>query len=542
MIDSRHMRIRKPRLSLVLVLQVFFLAPASNAMDMPHYDLNSLVYMSTNIVIAGLSEDAEHKFTATVIEALYGSLQPNDRLDTLTPFLIYFRPMENRMTVVLFLDRRPHQYDFLHSDAAKSLFAVPPSGVYLIDAYQHVHEYFQMNNPGPYVAQGYSYFIDKTAPTKEQDLALPSLEEVKDRIAAVIKSVQPVRALLDKAAEPADAAALMNLANTMSEGQSDCDLRMADAIHERAIQQIRSLHNPDLLVRAYSISSSSYPALHAVDFIYAATGNIDKEFTEARVRYLIQALLNKKEDLPLRVASMKILLQLAKFHSGPQTGKSKPLPIDNDWLAGSAAEIQTVSRAIFDDDSQNPQLRCLCLQFHSLDRLETVVHVKQAYARTRSSELRFAIEKTFLDVSDALYESLHPPGGPVASRVSATPESGCARSTPGRIALQLDYQARQDFQEGNVAFARPYALVTSLSTGRRFILGDIHQVGGWRSFRDGQYLFELGSTSDLPAGNYSLSLEDASGDKIISTGYGLELSIRETPKGKELSVKKSAEE
>lgn len=59
----------------------------------------------------------------------------------------------------------------------------------------------------------------------------------------------------------------------------------------------------------------------------------NKEFTEARVRYLIQALLNKKEDLPLRVASMKILLQPAKFHSGPQTGTSKPLPIDNDWLA-----------------------------------------------------------------------------------------------------------------------------------------------------------------------------------------------------------------
>ncbi len=158
------------------------------------------------------------------------------------------------MTVVLFLDRRPHGYDFLHSDAAKSPFAVPPSGVYLIDAYQHVHEYFQMNNPGPYVAQGYSYFIDKTAPTKEQDLALPSLEAVKYRIAAGIKSVQSVRALLDKVAEPADAPALMNLANTVSEGLSDCDLRLAEVIHERALQQLHSLHNPDLLLRAYSIS------------------------------------------------------------------------------------------------------------------------------------------------------------------------------------------------------------------------------------------------------------------------------------------------
>jgi hypothetical protein len=59
------------------------------------------------------------------------------------------------MCVVLFLDRRPHTYDFFHSDAAKSSFAIPPSGVHLIDQYQHVHCYFQKNNPGPYVAYGY---------------------------------------------------------------------------------------------------------------------------------------------------------------------------------------------------------------------------------------------------------------------------------------------------------------------------------------------------------------------------------------------------
>jgi hypothetical protein len=539
----RHMRIRMPRLSIVLVLQAFFLTPASDAMDMPHYDLNSLVYMSTDIVIADLSEGAEHKFTATVTETLYGSLQPNDRLDTLTPFLIYFQPMEHRMSVVLFLDRRPHQYDFLHSDAAKSPFAVPPSGVYLIDAYQHVHEYFQMNNPGPYVAQGYSYFVEKTVPTKDQDLALPSLDEVKGRIAAAVRSVEHVRSLLDKVAEPSDAPALMKLANTMSASQSDCDLRMADAIHDRAVQQLHSLRDPDLLLRAYSVSSFSYLTLHAIDFIYAIPGNNDKEFTDARVRYLIQTLSNKKAELPLRVASLEILLPLAKFHSGPQSGSSKPRPIENEWLAGSATEIQTVSRGIFDDDSQNPELRGLSLQFLPLEQPEVVADVKRAYSRSRSGQLRFAIERAFLDVSDALYESLHPPGGPISSRVSAVPESGCAKRTPDRIVLQLDYQARLDFQEGNAVFARrPYAMVTSLSTDRHFILKDIHQVGGWRSFRDGQYVFELGSTSDLPAGNYSLSLEDGSGNKIISTSYALELSIRETPKGKDLSVKKSAEE
>jgi hypothetical protein len=82
--------------------------------------------------------------------------------------------------------------------------------------------------------------------------------------------------------------------------------------------------------------------------------------------------------------------------------------------------------------------------------------------------------------------------------------------------------------------------MTNLRTGQHFILRDIHQVGGWRSYRDGRYVFELDSTSDLPAGNYSLSLEDASGDKIISTGYGPQLSIQETSQGKQLSLREPA--
>ena len=138
--------------------------------------------------------------------------------------------MQGGMKVILFLDRRPHVYDFIHSDAAKSPFAIPPSGVYLIDDYEHVHEYFQEGNPGPYVAQGYTYFLQHSVPTKEQDLALPSLRETKDRIAAAIKSVQPVRPLLDKVAARRDAPALLKLVDRTSRSEKDCCLRMATVI------------------------------------------------------------------------------------------------------------------------------------------------------------------------------------------------------------------------------------------------------------------------------------------------------------------------
>jgi len=50
-------------------------------MDLPHYDLESLVYLSTDIVVADLSKDSHGNFTATVTEALLGSLQPGKKLD-----------------------------------------------------------------------------------------------------------------------------------------------------------------------------------------------------------------------------------------------------------------------------------------------------------------------------------------------------------------------------------------------------------------------------------------------------------------------------
>jgi hypothetical protein len=69
-------------------------------------------------------EDPQQNFTATVTETLYGSLRPNDQLDTVTPFLI-FRAMEDCMRVVLFLDRRPRQYDFLYSTPPSLLLPFP---------------------------------------------------------------------------------------------------------------------------------------------------------------------------------------------------------------------------------------------------------------------------------------------------------------------------------------------------------------------------------------------------------------------------------
>lgn len=266
-----------------LTLLIVLLPVNAMAMDLPHYDLDSLVYLSTDIVLADLSKDAHGNFTAAVTETLYGSLRPGEKLDALTPFLTFFQPLNDGQKVILFLDRRPRQYDFFHQDAAKSPFAVPPSGVYLIDEYGHVHEYFQENNPGPYVAQGYSFFPSHVVPTEKDDLALPSLNEVKARIATTVKSAIAMRTLLDQPTRAADVPVLLKLLASRPRFPETCTVGMNDAIAADIVQKIRSLDDPELSLRVWHLDRSalSFPVVQKA-------GDTDKSATAARVKFLIQ--------------------------------------------------------------------------------------------------------------------------------------------------------------------------------------------------------------------------------------------------------------
>lgn len=242
---------RRLQLTNSVLLLVVCLAPLRlQAMDLVHYDLESLVFLSTDIVVANIAESEPQQFTALVVETLYGTLKAGDRIEGLKPFLSFFQPMHAGLKVILFLDRRPHKYDFLHSDAAKSPFAVPPSGIYLVDEYDHVHQYYQLSNPGSYVAQGYSYFFTKREPTKEQDVALVSLAQEEQQIAAAVKKVEALRPLLGREATAGDVPALFAVLDSRSRELNGCFRRGgSDAIAERAAGLIESLRDPALLLK-----------------------------------------------------------------------------------------------------------------------------------------------------------------------------------------------------------------------------------------------------------------------------------------------------
>jgi hypothetical protein len=528
----------------VLALLILLLPVGAGAMDLPHYELDSLVYLSTDIVLADISKDTRGNFTATVTEALYGSLQPGVKLDALTPFLTFFQPLNDGQKVILFLDRRPHQYDFFHQDAAKSPFAVPPSGAYLIDEYGHVHEYFQQNNPGPYVAQGYNFFFDeRQVPTEKDDLTLPSLQEVKGQIAAALKSVIPVRNFLDQPTKAADVPALMKLLVARPRVRETCGVGMNDATASYIVKKIRSLNDPELLLKIWHLDGG---VLSAVPFVQV-TDNANRSVTAARVKFLIQTLSDRNRDVSLRIASLQILLNLSAFHSGPQSGPSRVLPIDNDWLSSSADQILAAAKAIFNNPAEDADLRALCLRFLDFNNRDNISDIQRVYGQTHSPKLQFAIEQTFLEVSDELYQSLHPSSGPVASIIQLAPEHGCIQSPNHQIVFLAHFYSTRAFNNRGAVVTAGRMVLKNTKSGQRFELKNPLSTGGHWSVLDGVLIFTLDQLSDFPTGEYTLGMEYAHQfayevpsagdvDEVPSVGYTITVAIIDSPDGKRLAI------
>jgi hypothetical protein len=517
-----------------LAFLIFLLPAAAVAMDLPHYDLDSLVYLSTDIVIVDLSKDSHGSFTATVTEPLFGFLRPGAKLDALTPFLTFFQPLNDGQKVILFLDRRPHQYGFFHQDAAKSPFAVPPSGVYLIDEYGHVHEYFQQNNPGPYIAQGYMSFPGRTVPTEKDDLALPSLGEVKARIAATVKSVAPIRNFLDQPATATDVPALMKLLVARPRAPETCGVGMTDAIASDIVEKMRSLNDQELLLRIWHLDGGD---LSAVPFVQR-DGNVEKSFTAARVKFLIQTLADRQKEVSLRIASLQILLNLSAFHSGAHSGPSRVLPIDNDWLAPSAGEIVATAKAIFHNSAENAHLRALGLQFLDLNNQDNVADIRRVYGHTHSPELQFAIERAFLEVSDALYQSLHASGGPVASIIQLAPEHGCIQPPNNQIVFVARFYSTRAFNSEGAVVTAGHIMFRNRKTGQSFDLKNVRSMGSYWSTLDGVLIFALDQLSAFPPGTYTLGMEyrHDTASEPQSVGHTITLAITNSPEGKRLST------
>ena len=234
------------------------------------------------------------------------------------------------------------------------------------------------------------------------------------------------------------------------------------------------------------------------------------------------------------------------FHSGPQSGPSRVLPIDNDWLASSADQILATAKAIFNNPAEHADLRALSLRFLDLNNRDNVADIQRVYGQTHSPELQFAIEQAFLEVSDELYQSLHSSSGPVASIIQLAPEHGCVQPPSNQITFLTRFYSTRAFNDRGSVVTAGEIVLKNTKSGQRFEIKNVRSMGGWWGSFNGVLIFALDQLSDFPAGVYTLGMEYAHQfnhlpsvgdvDEVPSIGHTITVTVSDSPDGKRLSI------
>ena len=229
------------RFFLALLAVFAFLPRPSFAALIPRYDLESLCYLSTDVVEASLdgykTNPAAVSGMATVTASLIGRYHAGD--EVAISGLDLYTPARPGQRCLLFIARRQFTFD-----------AQPPKTIgqrvvdmLFIDKYNRVQRYFQTSNPGGLLAEDYplpgsnafvlnAYVLDKKCPT---------LAAERSAIAAEWAKVDRIRPLLSHLPLPKDVPALQAL---VRERRQPSIPRQQNIVCKIAEERLAELHIP----------------------------------------------------------------------------------------------------------------------------------------------------------------------------------------------------------------------------------------------------------------------------------------------------------
>jgi hypothetical protein len=224
------------------------------AMDLYTYDLDSLVYMSPQIVEGRLG-GTHHTNNVTVwqfnISAVHeGVLKAGQSIDV-TALDFYqvstngfweTRPLKEGEQLFLFFDRARNT--FLYDIPTNAEIYWPaPSGVRLVNDGKAIN-FYQEENPGPYVASLNGSAIN---------LPIPTVVELRQQIHESMARVEKWRPLLERTATTNDIPALLEVLRAEKDISK---YATRGSITEKACNHLVSLHDISALTNALSINGS----------------------------------------------------------------------------------------------------------------------------------------------------------------------------------------------------------------------------------------------------------------------------------------------
>jgi len=498
---------------LFFCLLTLFTADSVRAMNFDHYDLDSLVYMSSEIVEAKLMrfykehnlDLAEIKVTAVhkgafepgqsvAIAALNFYMIPDDKME------FNLNPLRIGDTFFFFLARAEKRFLWDIPDGA-AIYWTTPSGLKLIRE-NKVIGFAQLSNPGPYEA---------LLPKSHFNLTSPTPEEYREQIHTSIGNSFGLSEQLKKPATRADAPKLMRMLRLRMQNH---DRWLRDAIAEDICTQLANLHDPEILLKAIAFTSRS----NSQAILGRGLG------TPAGRDALLKELGNEKEPLEKRKEYTYLLQEVgAIYHQTGATFTGKPL--------GSNAEYLTrIARMTFENRKHEELcislLENLDFLFRTINQVKeeailTDVHtalpvLKTLYDDTPSEQMKYQVEVTINDGSHEAYLQLNSPCGPAIS-ILTIPAPG-KYTKPAERSLAIEYSV--SFIDKPVD--TPTIVLVNQETGKFWIIPSkipYYNLGN----SSGGHSVSL--PPDLPHGRYRIYLQFSRGDTIVGKSHYAETEL-----------------
>jgi hypothetical protein len=511
------MRLQGSRWLLIATVLGFFSissSPKLQAMTLYVYDLDSLVYLSKDVVDVEITRSYEahgHKLIdVKVTHSDKGGLIEGQTIAV--AFSDYYRkPKKGKFNsqhlevgdhLVLFLVRaEPSDFFLIPKDAV--MYMPLPGGMKLIQE-SRVFGFSQWNNPGPYVA---------SLPFDPGDAKGETIEQFRVKVRDSFRNTKEWAHLVEAKQDELDIPRLLKLLSNRTAQSFDG----RDFFTERLCMRFAESNDPELLSQALSLAK----AYHEVSILQRGFG------TPRGRDYLLAKVTDSTEPMPARLRYCYALRNAGEVYHSRFTEISA-----NSWKPDGEADednshyLARIAKAA--RETRNHEELCIdlirCLDGFGqgieqnkpaplmADLRAAFALLKEFYDTKPAEELQFAIETATAHDRDA-YQKLQSPCGDFISILR--PADPAKYTKPEKQSLLFEYSYVNLLSERD-AEVQPSVVLVHSQTEKRYVLPAQLQMRG-RSTGSGSGSVVL--PKDLPGGRYRVFFQLHDGDKVISTGH-----------------------
>ncbi len=507
-------------LPIILIPALLTAIAPVRAMDLYSYDLDSLVYLSSDVIDADpISLQTGNGPNITNVRATRVYMGHFHVRETVkVKAMDFFQVPDRHIGAGYYINRGrnigkgDHLTLFLAKAHSVFLYDIPknadiywpaPSGVKMLDQ-DRIKSFYQYENPGPYE-------LEWTEPDRLK--ALPTPEQFRQQMAASISRVESLRPLLTKKAIPADKSDLLNILRQRKPTGPRNGRWERDAISEAACDQIVSLHDLDAVADALAITEYR---------------NLTRALETPQGRdFLIKVVGDPAQPLARRLGCANAMYAAFNWWEAKTNEDYVSRLVDLCWDVRAAPGLTT---AILDQLDTLAQL--------NVSGANTPPHPAEAqmvaglptllklYGAADSPMVRFSVEKIVLKAAGYdTYQTLKSPCGPVLSLVQP-PDLPLSDLPPGAGKLTYQMSIRWgDSTWRDAADLTQALLLINVKSGARYSLPLGREIYGSDSMEDRSMTRQTDIPASLPHGRYRILLEFARPKQPVSTGYGYETEL-----------------